>query len=290
MIWWEKILVMSNSIELKNFSEIYENYDVFIVDLWGVVHNGEKIFNGIFEVLDKIKLLNKKVFFMTNAPRRSQVIENQLSVFGLKRSLYECVISSGEITWQSLKKKKYKFCYIIGPERDHHLIKGLDYQVSKDYKNVEIIINTGPWGFDDKLENYKPILEGLAQSKPLMICSNPDKIVVRGDRFVICAGLLAQYYESIGGKVTYFGKPYNEIYNYCYEKIPQKNRRKILVIGDSLDNDITGAKNQNLDSLLVTDGIHRDVNSEKSIDKAKLNDLIKKKKITPTYYIRDLIF
>jgi ribonucleotide monophosphatase NagD (HAD superfamily) len=51
-----------------------------------------------------------------------------------------------------------------------------------------------------------------------------------------------------------------------------------------------GAKNQNLDSLLVTDGIHRDVNSEKSVDKAKLNYLIKKKKITPTYYIRDLIF
>ena len=42
-----KILVMNNSIELKNLSEIYENYDVFIIDLWGVVHNGEKIFNGI---------------------------------------------------------------------------------------------------------------------------------------------------------------------------------------------------------------------------------------------------
>ena len=227
---------------------------------------------------------------MTNAPRRSKVIEKQLSLFGLSRNLYECVISSGEITWQSLKKKSYKFCYIIGPERDHHLIEGLDYEVSKDYENVEIIINTGPWGFEDKLENYKPILEGLVKSKPLMICSNPDKIVVRGDRFVICAGLLAQYYESIGGDVNYYGKPYDEIYNYCYEKISQTNKRKILVIGDSLDNDIKGANNQNLDSLLVTDGIHRDVNSEKGIDKAKLNDLIKKKKITPTYYIRDLIF
>ena len=107
---------------------------------------------------------------------------------------------------------------------------------------------------------------------------------------MICAGLLAEYYESIGGDVNYYGKPYDEIYNYCYEKISQTNKRKILVIGDSLDNDIKGANNQNLDSLLVTDGIHRDVNSEKGIDKAKLNDLIKKKKITPTYYIRDLIF
>ena len=102
----ERILVMNNSIKLKNFSEIYENYDVFFIDLWGVVHNGEKIFNGIYKVLDEIKLLNKKVFFMTNAPRRSKVIEKQLSLFGLNRNLYECVISSGEITWQSLKKKK----------------------------------------------------------------------------------------------------------------------------------------------------------------------------------------
>ena len=69
---------MNNSIELKNLSEIYKDYDVFIVDLWGVVHNGEKIFNGIYKVLDKIKLLNKKIFFMTNAPRRSKVIEKQV--------------------------------------------------------------------------------------------------------------------------------------------------------------------------------------------------------------------
>ena len=281
---------MNNSIELKNLSEIYKDYDVFIIDLWGVVHNGEKIFNGIYKVLEEIKLINKKIFFMTNAPRRSKVIEEQLSAFGLNRDLYECVISSGEITWQALKKKSYKFCYIIGPERDYHLIEGLNYEVIKDYENVEIIINTGPWGLEDKLENYKPILEGLVKSKPLMICSNPDKIVVRGDRFVICAGLLAQYYETIGGEVNYYGKPYNEIYKYCYEKIVQKNKRKILVIGDSLDNDIMGANNQDLDSLLVTDGIHRDVNSEKGIDKAKLNDLIKKKKITPTFFIRDLIF
>ena len=109
MIQLEKILVMNNSIELKNLSEVYENYDIFIIDLWGVVHNGEKIFNGINKVLNEIKLLNKNVFFMTNAPRRSKVIEKQLSAFGLNRDLYECVISSGEITWQSLKKKSYKF-------------------------------------------------------------------------------------------------------------------------------------------------------------------------------------
>ncbi len=275
---------------LKNFSEIYNDYDFFIVDLWGVVHNGVRLFQGITEVLEKIKLKKKKVYFMTNAPRRGYVIEDQLSLFGLKRDLYECVISSGEITWQSLKKMDYKYCYIIGPERDYHLIDGLGYQVTDDFDKVQIIVNTGPWGFNDTLENYKPTLHTLVKSKPLMICSNPDKVVVRGNKFVICAGLLAEYYESIGGNVSYFGKPFDEIYDFCFKKIYNKKDKKILVIGDSLDNDIKGACNQELDSLLITDGIHRSVNNDEGIDKEKLHDLIRKKKIQPKYYIKQLIF
>ena len=54
---------------------------------------------------------------------------------------------------------------------------------------------------------------------------------------------------------------------------------KILVIGDSLDNDIKGANLQNLDSVLITEGIHREVNNNNDIDKQKLDELIKKKKI-----------
>ena len=100
---------MNNPLKLNSFAEIYESYDNFIIDLWGVVHNGVKIFDGILEVLEKIKISKKKVFFMTNAPRRSYIIERQLSDFGLRRDLYECVISSGEVTWYFLKKKNIDF-------------------------------------------------------------------------------------------------------------------------------------------------------------------------------------
>ena len=283
-----KKLSMNNPLKLNSFAEIYESYDNFIIDLWGVVHNGVKIFDGILEVLEKIKISKKKVFFMTNAPRRSYIIESQLSDFGLRRDLYECVISSGEVTWYFLKKKKYRFCHIIGPERDYNLIDGLNYEIAKTHQQVEVIINTGPWGFEDTLDNYKPLLNSLVKTKPIMICSNPDKIVVRGNKFVICAGLLAEYYELIGGKVIYYGKPYNEIYEFCYQKISNKTK-KTLVVGDSLDNDIKGANEQNLDSLLVIDGIHREVNGKNGVDKEKLNDLIKKN-VNPKYYIKELIF
>ena len=70
----------------------------------------------------------------------------------------------------------------------------------------------------------------------------------------------------------------------------KKTNEKILVIGDSLDNDIKGANLQNLDSLLITSGIHREVNNNNGVDKEELNDLIKKKKICPKFIMRHLTF
>ena len=236
-----------------------------------------------------MKKKKKKIFFLTNAPRRSNVIKKQLLEFGLQSFLYDDVISSGEITWHSLRSKKNLNCFLIGPPRDHHLIEGLNLNIVKDPRIVDVVVNTGPWGDGDSLENYKPILNELIKSKPLMICSNPDKTVIRGEKFMICAGLLAEYYEKIGGMVEYHGKPYKEIYEFTYLKISNFSS-KILIIGDSLDNDIRGANLQKLDSLLITDGIHRAVNNDNGIDKEKLNKLIRKKKISPTYYMKELIF
>ena len=80
-----------------------------------------------------------------------------------------------------------------------------------------------------------------------------------------------------------------DLYRDKYLKTIQTNE-KILVIGDSLDNDIKGANLQNLDSLLITSGIHRKVNNHNGVDKEELNDLIKKKKICPKFIMRHLTF
>ena len=280
---------MTNFNQIKNLSEIQSEYECFFIDLWGVIHNGVNLFENVLDTLKFLKNEKKSIFFLTNAPRRSNVIKKQLFEFGLSNKLYDDVVSSGEITWQKLKSKKNLRCFLIGPPRDFHLVEGLDVEVVKNPKLVDLIINTGPWGDKDSLENYKPILEELVNYNPLMICSNPDKTVIRGNRFMICAGLLAEYYQKIGGKVEYYGKPYSEIYDYTYS-IMKKRNEKILVIGDSLDNDIKGANLQNLDSLLITSGIHREVNNHNGVDKEELNDLIKKKKICPKFIMRHLTF
>ena len=279
---------MSDFIKLTTLKEIEDKYNIFFIDLWGVIHNGLELFESVKNVLKRLKKKNKLIFFITNAPRRSFVIADQLNDFGLSKIFYDHIISSGEITWLSLKNNyEKKKCFMIGPPRDYHLVEGLDIEIVEDYsKGVDIIINTGPWGDDDILENYTDLLNSLIKFNSLMICSNPDKTVIRGKNFMICAGLLAEYYEKIGGEVIYYGKPHNNIYEFCYKLIEGEN--KILVIGDSLENDIKGANLQKLDSVLITDGIHRDVNNNKDIDKEKLDDLIKKKNIKPKFVMRKL--
>ena len=68
--------------QIKKLSEIYKNYDCFFVDLWGVIHNGVHLFENVVDTLTSLKK-KKRRFFLTNAPRRSQVIKHQLSEFGL---------------------------------------------------------------------------------------------------------------------------------------------------------------------------------------------------------------
>ena len=86
-----------------------------------------------------------------------------------------------------------------------------------------------------------------------MICTNPDLIVDRGKKREYCAGSIAKVFTEIGGKVIYFGKPYPEVYN----QSNIKKYKKILVIGDNLNTDIKGANLLNYDSLLITNGVHK---------------------------------
>ncbi len=116
-----------------------------------------------------------------------------------------------------------------------------------------------------------------------MICSNPDKEVIRGDKFMICAGKLAEYYEEKGGIVKYFGKPYPEIYSHIFKSIDFINKEKILVIGDSLENDIKGANLQKCDSLLISNGIHREFNNGVGKISKNIYNLIALKKIYPNF-------
>ena len=112
---------------------------------------------------------------------------------------------------------------------------------------------------EDDLNYYKELFKDHLNKK--MICTNPDLIVDKGNKRELCAGSVAQVYEKMGGNVVHFGKPYSEVYN---QAIDNKNK-KVLSIGDNLNTDIKGANLLNYDSLIVSNGIHKDEIKEEGI-------------------------
>ena len=237
---------------IKGLSQVQSKYDAFLIDLWGVIHNGIELYPGATNVLENLNKLKKRFVLISNAPRPSKSVEKHLLNLKMDRAFIKNVFTSGEAALQTLKKNIYgeKF-YHIGPKRDNDLIEGLEKNKTS-LEECEFILCTGL--FEDKensIDYYKNLLKKYIKKK--MICTNPDLIIHRGSQSEYCAGTLAFAFEKLGGKVIYFGKPHPEIYNFCI-----KNGESILAIGDNLRTDIRGANNMKFDSLFITNGVHRD--------------------------------
>ncbi len=238
-------------------------YDGFILDLWGVIHDGLTAYPGAAETLRHLKERGKRVVLLSNAPRRVQVLEQAMTSMGIARALYDEVISSGEAAYRALLRRDEAAvgrlgprCYHMGPERDRGMVEGIPFEGTDDIEAADFILATGLDWDDDTLEPYEPALATGARRKLPMICANPDLVVIRGGKRVLCAGALAARYEELGGKVVYFGKPYPSIYRLCFERLAVADRARIVAVGDALRTDIAGALNAGIDAVLVTGGIH----------------------------------
>ena len=132
---------------------------------------------------------------------------------------------------------------------------------SDKIENSEYFLCTGLFeDYDKDLKYYKKLFEDNLKKK--MICTNPDLIVDRGNVRELCAGSVAMVFEKMGGEVVYFGKPYPEVYH----QASNNKNKKVLSIGDNLNTDIKGANLLNFDSLIISNGIHKNEIKEKGIE------------------------
>ena len=264
--------------ELKHLSEIYKNYDTFVIDLWGVMHNGVILNSKAIEAVDFLNKNSKKIVFLSNAPRPSSNVINFLLKMNMDKKYLSNVMTSGEAAMHAINQNKFgKTFFHLGPHRDTSL-----FEKQKDNKTeiekCDFILCTGL--FDDHEEDlnyYKKILQKQTSKK--LVCTNPDLKVHRGNIEELCAGSVAKVFEELGGEVIYYGKPHKEVYNKCFNK-----SEKVLAIGDNLRTDIKGANNLNIDSIFITEGVHR----QEIGDPTKLDTLLVKYKVRTNFFQKEL--
>ena len=254
---------MTKNLDKEGLSSIVDDYQLFYVDLWGVVHNGVSLNKGAIKALNELTKKKKDFILLTNAPRPNHSVKSFLERLGMEKEIRDHVFTSGEAALNYLKKNFLnETFYHIGPPRDFDLFNDFKKKKSDNIEKCDYLLCTGLFDdHDDDLKYYKNLFEKNLKKK--MICTNPDLIVDRGNKREFCAGSVAMVFEKMGGKAVYFGKPYPEVYN---QSIDNKNK-KILSIGDNLNTDIKGANLLNYDSLIICNGIHKNEIEEKGIEK-----------------------
>ncbi len=172
---------------LTGLREIAPRYDGFILDLWGVLHDGSAPFPGVLDALARLKSAGKRLAVLSNAPRRAALVASRMTEIGIPPELYDHVHSSGEEAWQHLKRRDDPFyaslgrrCYHIGPARDDNMLEGIDLERVADIAAAAFILNTGPaWGWEETVADYEKLLQAARARDVPMVCANPDLVVIR---------------------------------------------------------------------------------------------------------------
>ena len=253
-----------NGLErINGLEEIADRYDAFLVDSYGVLHDGKSLFRDAAICLRELRNANKKVILFTNTPRRSETVAGEVAGVGITAEYYDIVISAGEVAYTALEPSSGALrqsigttYYYIGPERSLEVARGLDLSATTDLDDAEFLLITGFAADSPTVESYEPILVEAKQRELPALCVNPDRFAIRAGSFGPCSGAIGYRYQELGGEVYFYGKPYRHIYEAAMTALPGVAPNRVIGIGDAFETDIAGARNFGLDALLVASGIH----------------------------------
>lgn len=237
-------MIASKPVTLSDFLE----YEYYIFDILGTTHNGTSIFPGVFDVFTWLKKNKKKTILLTNSPFKSDSIVNLLKTMNLDRKLYNSLLTSGDL-FQNLLRGQWREKKMFFLNNDSHFAKvapschGLEQAT---YIVIEEIFND-----PGQVELFQNLLkQALTKNIPL-ICINPDLIAIRSDGIFPRPGIVAQWYQNMGGESILLGKPNPNIFIEALKCSPAEIP-KTLIIGDTLETDVLGAELIGADSLLIT--------------------------------------
>ncbi|MER9970707.1 TIGR01459 family HAD-type hydrolase [Mesorhizobium sp. M0060] len=250
---------------LDGIGALAERYQVFLVDQFGVLHDGINPYSGAVEALSALKRAGKTTVLISNSGKRAEPNERRLLKLGFEPGSWDHFVSSGEVAWRSFHEmaasgalRSETKCLLISRDNDRSAVDGLPFVLAKDGSDAELVLISASEGDRYDLDHYRRLLGPAAARQVPCFCTNPDKIMLTavGPRFG--AGRLADLYESLGGSVTRIGKPYPQIFEAALALADNPDRDSVVCVGDSVEHDIAGGIGVSVATTLVLSGILAD--------------------------------
>lgn len=249
---------------VAGMADIAERFDGYIIDLWGVIHDGAEVFPGATDALEHLVAAGKRICLLSNAPRRSDGLAERLREMGVPDAAYHHLLSSGEATFLALRdrpdpahKALGERCYMIGPDYNAGIMPdGEGVTVVDRIEDADFCVITAWGGLGTALDGFDPMLTYMLDRGMTAVCGNPDLEVIQAGERHFCAGAIGARYESMGGAVIYHGKPHRGVYDMALDMLGITDRARIAGIGDSFTTDIPGARGAGIAPIFIADGIY----------------------------------
>jgi HAD superfamily hydrolase (TIGR01459 family) len=247
---------------LAGIAALARDFDGFILDQWGVLHDGTRPYPGAAECLRRLREHGKRVVILSNSGRREAENVRLMASMGFAAALFERCVSAGEDAREALERRTNAFHARLGRRYfaflrggNASLLEGLALERTSRVEQAEFLVVIGIDSPERTLASYEEDLARGAELGLPMVCANPDIARVSPEGLVDAPGVLARRYEELGGEVFYHGKPYPAIYASCLQALGCA-RERVIAIGDSLDHDVLGAARAGLASAFLAGGIH----------------------------------
>lgn len=260
-------------VDITSAAQLIDRYDAFLLDQFGVLHDGTQALPGTIDCLARLLAAGKRCVVLSNTSKRGGAGTGKLHTMGFDADGLSGFVASGELAWQYMATEwRGKKALWFGWEGDGNLdyVDGLDLTLAPAAE-ADFILCQGTQmlydGTGDGLalslfdaghmdEAAASALEaGVVRGLP-MICCNPDFTALMGGMRKHMPGTLAREYEQRGGVDVSFGKPSTKAFTAGLELLGV-DKDRVCHVGDSLHHDIAGANASGVDSLWVmATGIH----------------------------------
>ncbi|MBZ9848183.1 TIGR01459 family HAD-type hydrolase [Mesorhizobium sp. CA14] len=253
------------AVHLDGVAALAERYGVFLLDQFGVLHDGQQAYPGAVEALSALKRAGKTVALISNSGKRAEPNERRLLKLGFEAGSWDHFVSSGEVAWRIFKDmmgsgalRAGTKCLLISRDGDRSAIDGLPLVLTERGEDAELVLIAASEGERYDLDYYRELLRPAAARKIPCFCTNPDRVMLTAIGPCFGAGEIADVYERLGGSVTRIGKPDPAIYEAALALAGNPARGNAICIGDSVEHDIAGGRAAGVATALVKSGILAD--------------------------------
>ena len=272
--------------KVSGLSALVDSFDLFLIDQFGVLHDGTTPYHGTLDCLERLKAHGKRVILLSNSGKRAVDNISRLAHLGFSRDLFDDVVTSGEVAWHGIVEHSFgvpfmpgRSMFVVGHDDHDYGFERLGVRLVDDPATADFILIAASLAPKKSLEQYREILAEAAASGIPALCCNPDRLMLTAEGVQPSAGEIASLYCQIGGEVTFVGKPFPAMYAFARRKFASTQPARTLAIGDSIEHDICGGFNADLATALVRTGL------SEALSDARLSTVLAAWKVSPNFVL-----